>query len=100
MEIDVQRFRLAVENRPAFYISATPDAPHPRLVDVDRAETRRLFSLGPGSRPTGWIVTHRLAEIERFAEGIRYRGIGLDSGRLELLENGHLSYAQFLGESF
>jgi hypothetical protein len=100
MEIDVERFRIAVQNRPAFYLSTTPDVPRPRLVDVDLSETRRIFSHGFGSRPTGWNVTHRLAEIERFAEGVRYRGSGLESGRLELLENGHMSYAQFLGESF
>jgi hypothetical protein len=45
-------------------------------------------------------VTNRLADIERFAEGIRYRSHGLDIGRLKLLENGHMTYAQFLGEAF
>ena len=45
-------------------------------------------------------MTNRYADVERFAEGIRYRGGTLDIGVLELLTNGHMTYACFLGENF
>jgi hypothetical protein len=98
--VNAEAFREAIRERPAFYLSATPEALNRRAVDVDRDDIRALFRQAPGSRPTGWIVTNRYADIERFAEGIRYRGHALEVGVLELLTNGHMTYACVLGESF
>jgi len=98
--VNAEAFREAIRERPAFYLSATPETLRRRAVDVDREEIRALFRQVPDSRPTGWIVTNRYADIERFAEGIRYRGHALDVGVLELLTNGHMTYACILGEPF
>jgi hypothetical protein len=98
--VEATRFREEVQKRPAFYLSATPVVLRERAVDVDRPAARRLLHDAPGYRPGGWMVASRFAEVERFAEGLRYRDRGLNVGQLELLENGHLAYRVSLGESF
>jgi len=90
----------AVGDRPTFYISITPESLRPGSVDVDREEVRAAFGRGPGWRHGGWIVTNEYAEIESFGEGIRYRRHGLQAGQLELLTNGHMTYAIHLEETF
>jgi len=50
--------------------------------------------------PRAGIVTSRSADVARFAEGIRYRDRGLETGQLELLTNGCLEYECVLGENF
>jgi len=98
--VNADSVREMIDRGPAFYLSATPQVLARRGVDVDRQEVRTLFQRAPDSRQQGWIVTNRYADIERFAEGIRYRGHGLYVGSLELLTNGHLTYSSLLGESF
>ncbi len=98
--VNAEAFRATVGERPAFYLSATPDAVNQRAVDVDRNDVRELFRHAPDSHPHGWIVTNRYADIERFAEGIRYRDHTLETGVLELLTSGHLVYGCFLDERF
>ena len=98
--VDAEAFRIAIGTRAGFYLSATPDRLDRRSVDVDRDEIRAMFRHAPGSRRGGWIVTNTYAEVERFAEGIRYRNGTLEVGILELLTNGHLRYACLLGENF
>jgi len=97
---EADQFRQQVSNRPAFYLSATPAVLRDHAIDVDRPAVRRLLHVAPGYRPGGWMVASRYAEVERFAEGLRYHDRGLGVGQLELLENGHLGYRVFLGESF
>jgi schlafen family protein len=99
-QVNADSFREMIGQRAAFYLSATPEVLDRHAVDVDRDDVRALFRQAPDSRLAGWIVTSRYADIERFAEGIRYRGHGLDVGALELLTNGHMTYACFLGETF
>jgi hypothetical protein len=98
--VNAETFRAKVGERPAFYLSATPDALNHRAVDVDRNDVREWFRHAPDSHPHGWIVTNLHADIERFAEGIRYRRHTLEDGDLELLTNGHLVYGCFLDERF
>jgi hypothetical protein len=99
-QADAEAFRATIGERHGFYLSATPEPLNRRAVDVDQDEIRMLFRQTPDSRPTGWIVTSRFADIERFADGIRYRGHTLETGVLELLTNGHLSYGCVLREPF
>jgi hypothetical protein len=99
-QANAEAFRATIGELPAFYLSATPEALNRRAVDVDQDQVRTLFRQAPDSRPTGWVVTNRYADIERFAEGIRYRRHTLEVGALELLTNGHMTYSCILGESF
>jgi hypothetical protein len=97
---NAEAFRATIGDLPAFYLSATPEALDRRAVEVERDEVRELFRQAPDSRLTGWVVTNRYADIERFGEGIRYRRATLEIGVLELLTNGHMTYGCALGESF
>lgn len=97
-EVTFKRFRDEIGGNPFFRIAVTPANPKSSLIAPSSSAIRKLIEAPPGSRPNGWNMDLRPAQVELFGAGIR-RGIK-NFGYLELLKNGHMEFWSPLDKHF